>query len=101
MPTIAEIAVHTIPHDDLPGLALTVAVIAAFWLTFAATSFCGAYYGAVAFRRTRGPVRPCARCLRRTTVHDGDDTKVVDLDHYRRRRRCRSHRCEPDSDEPA
>lgn len=102
MPTFADIAVHTIPHDDRPGLALTFAGMAAIWLACAATSFCGAYYGAVAFRRTRDLTCPCARRRRRVTVHDDRAAaEVVDLDYYRRRRRCRNHRSEPDSDEPA
>lgn len=73
------------------------------WLACAVVAFCGAYLGTLAFVGTRGLIRAWARQVRRpgaeyaqlVTVHpDGVTTKIINLDHYRRRRE-RPHDAEP------
>ncbi|GAA5102960.1 hypothetical protein [Haloechinothrix salitolerans] len=114
---VVPIAVHTILHHELPDLALTLAVIAAFWLSFAAIALGGIYIGGVVFHVARRLFR--GRDLRNrrnaehadpATIHRDDvATQIIDLDHYRHRRQrhgkptttMRADGSEPDPDEPA
>lgn len=105
---------HALLHDVLPALALTFGLMAVIWLACAVVTFCGAYLGTLAFVGARALIRACARHVRRrrnaeyaqvVTVHpDGVTTKIINLDHYRRRHEQRSDRSastdRPDDGEP-
>lgn len=87
---------HTFIFDFLPVFALAAGLMAAVWLACAIVYLAGGVIGYTAFLAVRRLIAACAEHVRRrrtaeyaqmVTVHpDGVTTKVVNLDHYRRRR---------------